>query len=333
MEKHVIILLFLICIILIFACRKEGSISPALNQAEVFMEEHPDSALLLLESIPSPEKLTEEKHATWCLLITKAQDKNYVLHTSDSVINVAVRYFEKQKNSNKYAASLYYKGRIFEDQQEIEEATALYLKARDAMDEDGDNCLLFLIHSRLGRTYIYRDMTSDALAAYEKAYTSAALDADSSSMSYACSYLGRVYGLQEDWQQAIFSYSQAIEIAQQAADPAALWLALSELASTYIRTNQFDKASACLSRMQNADNVGRPTDMAKVYLKIGNIYRHANQSDSAVVYLNKALQTNDLYTLKSVYLCFYYLFEEQKNMKKRLHTIIYMWLTPTQYNN
>ena len=60
------------------------------------MGSRPDSSLILLESIPSPEKLSEEDYATWCLLMTQARDKNYVEHTSDSVIGVAVRYFEKQ---------------------------------------------------------------------------------------------------------------------------------------------------------------------------------------------------------------------------------------------
>lgn len=60
------------------------------------MVSRPDSSLILLESIPSPEKLSEEDYATGCLLMTQARDKNYVEHTSDSVIGVAVRYFEKQ---------------------------------------------------------------------------------------------------------------------------------------------------------------------------------------------------------------------------------------------
>lgn len=317
MGKHVITL-FLGCVIFMFACCNEDTISPILHQAEALMEASPDSALALLDSILFPEKHSKEDYATWCLLITEARDKNYVGTMSDSVIDVAVRYFEKQNNPNRYAASLYYKGRISEDRQEIEEATALYLKARDAVGENSDNRLLFLIYSRLGRTYIYRDMVSDALAAYQKAYTSAALDADSSSMSYACSYLGRVYGLQKDWQQAISSYSQAIEVAQQVADPTALWLALSELASVYIRNNQLDKASVCLNKVQSVTQPDRQTDMAKIYLTFGDMFRHANQYDSAVVYLNKALQTDDLYTLESAYQCLYYLFEEQKKYEKAI---------------
>ena len=59
------------------------------------MGSRPDSSLILLESIPSPEKLSEEDYATWCLLMTQARDKN-VEHMTNSVIGVAVRYFEKQ---------------------------------------------------------------------------------------------------------------------------------------------------------------------------------------------------------------------------------------------
>ena len=65
------------------------------------MSEHPDSALFLLEQVATPEKMPERDYATWCLLITEARDKNYIEHTSDSLINVAIQYFEKKKDINK----------------------------------------------------------------------------------------------------------------------------------------------------------------------------------------------------------------------------------------
>ena len=62
------------------------------------MSEHPDSALFLLEQVAALEKMPERDYATWCLLITEARDKNYIEHTSDSLINVAIQYFEKKKD-------------------------------------------------------------------------------------------------------------------------------------------------------------------------------------------------------------------------------------------
>ena len=54
----------------------------------------------------------------------------------------------------------------------------------------------------------------------------------------------------------------------------------------------------------------------KIYLGIGDLYRLMKQYDSATVYLQKALLYDNLYTKRSVYQCFYYLYEEQQEYKK-----------------
>jgi hypothetical protein len=88
----------LLAFIIFFSCHQVSQQHPILEQAEKVMSEHPDSALFLLEQVATPEKMPERDYATWCLLITEARDKNYIEHTSDSLINVAIQYFEKKKD-------------------------------------------------------------------------------------------------------------------------------------------------------------------------------------------------------------------------------------------
>ena len=99
--KKLICSIFLLLILSLVACRQHPHVLPLLHEAETLMPDHPDSSLILLESVLSPEKLSAEDYATWCLLITQARDKNYVEHTSDSLIGVAVRYFEKRKDPHR----------------------------------------------------------------------------------------------------------------------------------------------------------------------------------------------------------------------------------------
>lgn len=65
---YVIFLSLAFCLI---ACRQYPHIQPLLQEAETLMGSRPDSSLILLEAIPSPEKLSEEDYATWCLLMTR----------------------------------------------------------------------------------------------------------------------------------------------------------------------------------------------------------------------------------------------------------------------
>ena len=181
----------LLLLLSLVACQQHSPVRSLLQEAETLMPDCPDSSLILLESVRSAEKLSAEDYATWCLLVTQAQDKNYVKHTSDSLIDVAVRYFEKRKDPLHYARALYYKGRISQDQGKTEEATTLLVNALDAGKDCQDYNLLFLISSRLGTLYGYQDLADRALKSYQKSYQYAIQSGDSSCLSYAYSYMGR----------------------------------------------------------------------------------------------------------------------------------------------
>ena len=312
---YVIFLSLAFCLI---ACRQYPHIQPLLQEAETLMGSRPDSSLILLESIPSPEKLSEEDYATWWLLMTQARDKNYMEHTADSVIGVAVRYFEKRKDPLHYAKALYYKGRVFQDQRKIEEAVELFVKALDVGKDCRDYNLLFLISSRLGTLYGYQNLAEHALKSYQKACQYAILSGDSSCLSYAYSYMGRAYGMQKDWQNAIESYKKGEEIALAINNKSALSLSLNECATIYKQIRSFEKAKGCMDRIATTVSDENIKGKTKIYLGIGDLYRLMKQYDSATVYLQKALSYDNLYTKRSVYQCLYYLYEEQQEYKKAI---------------
>ena len=100
---------------LLFLCLLTGcypSMKPQLEEAEVLLTENPDSAYRLLQTIERPERHPEAEYATWCLLTTQAADKSYQKHTSDSLIQVAVRYFSRQHDPDRLATALYTQGRV-----------------------------------------------------------------------------------------------------------------------------------------------------------------------------------------------------------------------------
>ena len=64
------------------------------DKVERYMDVYPDSALLLLEQIPHPEKLRGKQRADYALLLTQAQYRSNIVTTSDSLINIAVGYYQ-----------------------------------------------------------------------------------------------------------------------------------------------------------------------------------------------------------------------------------------------
>ncbi|MDR3141489.1 MAG: hypothetical protein LBU37_07190 [Tannerellaceae bacterium] len=99
---YVFLTIVLLCI-LFFACT-ESVVTEGLARAEKLMDVNPDSALALLEEIKKDsgdslitKTLSKKQYALWRLLLTQAQHKNRITQTSDSLIRVAVDYFEKER--------------------------------------------------------------------------------------------------------------------------------------------------------------------------------------------------------------------------------------------
>ena len=243
---YVIFLSLAFCLI---ACRQHPHIQSLLQEAETLMGSRPDSSLILLESIPSPEKLSEEDYATWCLLITQARDKNYVEHTSDSVIGVAVRYFEKENNPKYYAKALYYQGRIYQDLGNVEKATSFFINSLDVGKRSSDYLQLFLTSSRLGTLYARFNVQKKAMVAYHDALQYALASQDSSSISYGYSYMGRAYSLLEEWEQSLSFYEKALFISTQIKDLQATELAMNEYVAVCANADRFDKIADYVDKL------------------------------------------------------------------------------------
>ncbi|MDR3140973.1 MAG: hypothetical protein LBU37_04530 [Tannerellaceae bacterium] len=121
-----------------------------LVRAEEQMDVNPDSAFILLEEIKKKsgdslisKTLSKKQYALWCLLLTQAQDKNRIAQTSDSLIRVAVDYFEKKNDAPHLMKAYYYNAVIYHDMGDSPRAQEYYLKALDAAGkESGDHAML-----------------------------------------------------------------------------------------------------------------------------------------------------------------------------------------------
>ena len=132
--------------------------------------------------------------------------------------------------------------------------------------------------------------------------------------------------MQNDWNEAVHAYQKAITIASQAQSIPALQLGLNELATVYCRTQSYQNAFDCIQRLQDLADKSIATNQAITYLNIGDLYRLMSYYDLAIPYLEKALNTKNLYTKRSTYQCFYYLYTEQQNYKKAIEYNNLYWV-------
>ncbi|MDE7407939.1 MAG: hypothetical protein K2M76_05915, partial [Muribaculaceae bacterium] len=89
--------------------------SEVLPRAAAVMDYVPDSALVWLEQLDG-SRLHGEQRADYALLLTQARYKCYVPQTSDSLISIAVDYYDRgDEYGDRLVKALYYKAEILNE--------------------------------------------------------------------------------------------------------------------------------------------------------------------------------------------------------------------------
>lgn len=123
-----------------------------LLDAEAIVMEHPDSAMRLLQGVPSPEKkLSRRNYAHYALVLTQARCLAGENMIDDTLSNVALAYYSTHPED--FAAAhktYYYAAKIARQRQQPEAAMTLLLKSRDALPPAGEWRRRYVVETWLG---------------------------------------------------------------------------------------------------------------------------------------------------------------------------------------
>ncbi len=103
----------------------------SLNDVESYIMAHPDSALVVLDSMDRSMLSSEKSKAHHALLHAMALDKNFIDVSDDSIARVAVDYYSKRGSDRHYARSLYYLGIAYYYQGAYDKAILEFTKAEE----------------------------------------------------------------------------------------------------------------------------------------------------------------------------------------------------------
>ena len=167
--KRTLSLFLMLVLLLLAGCNDPKPLTDALHRAEALMDEDPDSAWAVLNTL-SPDAMGQSRtRAHYALLYTQAQDKTYRDETNDSLISIAVDYYRHTDDARHKFLSYYYKGRVHFNAKDYLNATSCYMEAEQLADAVGDDYLTGLLYAELGRIYrLYYDY-SKSLESYQKA--------------------------------------------------------------------------------------------------------------------------------------------------------------------
>ena len=123
-------------------CDRHSDLEIKLDAAEQLMQNKPDSALSLLSSIPPSEIKGKKYKARYALLKSIALDKSYIDTTTFDIIQPAIDYYLDNGNADQKLRTLYYQGRIFQNQGADDEAMNCFMKACDLSEVITDTLTL-----------------------------------------------------------------------------------------------------------------------------------------------------------------------------------------------
>ena len=308
----------LLTLLLLAGCNDPKHVTDALNRAEALMNEHPDSAWTVLNTLSPDEMGQNRTRARYALLYTQAQDKTYRDETNDSLISVAVDYYRHTDDVRRKFLSYYYQGRVYTNAKDYLNATSCYMEAEQLADVVGDDYLTGLLYAELGSIYrIYYDYPK-SLEAYQKAadfYERAGKIRHRNYMWLNQSSICRNMNCNEESERLL---QMAQESARKEKDMPLIKSSLGNLVMLYVEQNRMPEAKGVYEKELKpltGDDYGSSSFMgalAKMYaseqdweqaqrcIEIG-WQRTVNRKDSINVYLYSSPIKNALGEMQSAY--------------------------------
>ena len=260
--------------------------SPLLLSADSLMEIYPDSALSILESISSPQKLPRADRALYALLLTQARHKNYIALEDDSLIKTAVEYYGDKKKSVRAAKAHYYWGATYRGKGYTSFAVEEYLTAIRLMPFRDE--FLAMIYDNLADCYEKDDLYDIAIEAYRQAYQ---ILEGGSQQTYPLRGIARTCLLQNKKDSALFYYQKALDCALAEQDSSLIGALYHDLAMVYNEKKDYAQADKYVSKAMMIQG----NDAVNVCLSKAQIMLNLNKLDSASYFFSKNIDRLNIY--------------------------------------
>lgn len=283
-----------------------------LSQADSLMQSRPDSALNILRSVMQPESMNEENRAMYALLLTQAMDKNHLPHTNDSLIRIAVKFYQQEADKDKKAQSFFYLGRVYQETNDTLGAIEAYLDALEANPESQK--LRTMIYDNLATCYKNQRLYEKAKKAYQKAFQISTDSKAEQQALYAIRGMGSIYAIEDSMSMALNHYLKALSILNSVNDSTWKSAILCDIARTYEAMEMHKEAESYIN--QSIRYTPANDNLSATYFWKGEILHSLHQYDSATHYLKAAYPNSDLYTQVSIYQALYNLNVERGNYKQ-----------------
>ena len=179
--KITIFIVFFLAAGLLMGCGDRKT-DQMLSSIDTLMNNHPDSALQILDSLKSEQPhWSKSQRMRYDLLHLKAENKADVLLNSDSIAKQLVNYYERWGSANEKILAYYLLGRCYSDMGDSPRAIDAYQKAvsqADTTAKDSDFHTLSRVYSQMAGVYYEQLLLAKSIEASNNASHYALLSRD-----------------------------------------------------------------------------------------------------------------------------------------------------------
>jgi len=184
-----------------------------MNEANSLMDERPDSSLIIMESINQAQLLNDEDEALYALLMTRAQDKNYININSDSLISIAVKYYDKTDDIYHKMLSYYYYGTVKLNLEQYADAIVSMHKVLEYGEQLNDNFWMGLAYRNIKDAYNASYMIKEELMYADKEFLNTKKSGKQPYIDYALLDLAGAYNNDRNWNKSLSLCNEVIDSA------------------------------------------------------------------------------------------------------------------------
>ena len=288
MNKVLRIYLLMLIALVVCSCNDSRQ-AEIIRQAEQIMQEQPDSALHLLQSIPR-KSLRGETLARYALIYSMAQDKSGLDVTSDSLLRIAYEYYCQHPDDSLYARSQYYMGKYLWFTAQTDSAYNCLLKARTVSEAEGDYYTAYLVTDRMRRiaevsdTALCLRLSKEAYRLYKKQGADNPVNE-----AYLLIGIGDTYFRRHEGDSAIHYYNIALSKAKSAHDSIVVSDVYQNMSRYYSLNKQHETA---LDYAQQALSYRGSYDISLLLL-FAQCYTEIGELQKAQQYLNALPPTEE----------------------------------------
>ena len=286
-RKKYICYFFCSPLLLLYACSNYSnySVLQLLSRAETMMQDAPDAGYSLLSTVEVNRIEDRALRARYALLYTQALEKTDHPVDNDSLINVAVDYYNRRQFPLPRAYALYYQGCIRAKMNTVPDALRSFMEAQELATELKEDYLSGLISVNLAELYQQQlqfgsaiDILRQALGAFQRAEKERHL-------CYTLIVMGRLF-LSLDVDSSAHYCRKAYDLAVQIQDTEYEHIAMVNIFNVFRKQKEFVRAKDLLYEgIQRFSQ--NPKEKNDLFTQLGLLHYEMGQLDSARLYISR----------------------------------------------